>query len=107
MRCKNIILMAFYHGDNDQEIGDTLKALGDKHSSIVVKDTAVKVIPVKVYPGDEENVLTLLAKESGDGCKPLLSTNDNGLYMIVHAGPTWSNPDAKTLGQIAASLLGA
>lgn len=51
--------------------------------------------------------MTLLEDASGDGGKSLLNTNDNGLYMIVHAGPTQSHPDAKILGQIAASLLSA
>jgi hypothetical protein len=107
MRCKNIILMAFYYGDNDQEITDTLNALEIKHSSTVVGDEAVKIITVSVPPGGEKEILTWLAKESGDECKSLLNTNDNGLYLIVHAGPTRSKPDAEILGKIAASLLNA
>jgi hypothetical protein len=94
--------MAFYHGDGDLELSDNVSALEKRYAGKKKGENDVRIFPVHVPRGSEDESLKLL--KSLKNYEFLKSTADNGLYLIIHAGPTQSNPKAPILAEIVGSI---
>ncbi|MCC4604440.1 hypothetical protein HG421_17770 [Xanthomonas campestris pv. badrii] len=101
MQCENIVLIPFYHGDGDQELADNLEALSKKYKGRTVRASAVTVVSAEFGKSAkvEEVVEAIFASSDVLG-----ASRDNGLYFLIHAGATQSNPSAVFLAEVVAGL---
>jgi hypothetical protein len=103
MLCKNIILMTFYYGHQDAELADNVAALEKKYKGRMKGPDAVSTCSIHVFGGYESRVLDQI--KNAHNYNALKATSDNGLYLILHAGPTRSTPEPPVLAKVAGDLI--
>ncbi|HET9984526.1 MAG TPA: hypothetical protein VFQ38_13090 [Longimicrobiales bacterium] len=102
MLCRNVFLVAFYHGDGDKELSDNIEALKKKLAGRMKGEHAVSVFEANVPKGLEGKTPAMVRDAVGAKLEQVRETPDNGLYLIIHSGPTQSNPPGRELGAIVA-----
>jgi hypothetical protein len=108
MRCGNIVLISFEVKDQNLELIENVQALEKKYSSRMENGRHVNVTSVHIHPGEENMVLEKFSDAASlDKLERLKEEDNNGLYLIIHAGATQSRPEASVLAEQTAALIKA
>lgn len=107
MRCANIVLISFEVKDQNLELIDNVAALETRYSEKKINDKPVNVISVHIGPTEVDVVADKFRHIAGQKLAALQAPQaDNGLYLIIHAGPTVSRPEAAALAAQTAEVIG-